>query len=354
VIAPLLGSLGIAAGFLLIGRMRTCPAALPSAAPSLSIIIPARNEERNLPRLLASIASSALQPAEVLVVDDGSSDNTAAVALSFGATVLPSEPLPPGWNGKTWACCQGARHSTGERLLFLDADTWFVPGGLNRLIAGWERMRNPNVVLSLLPWHAMKHRYEQLSLFFNLLMASAGFAVPAQPRLFGQSLLVTREMYLASGGHAAVRRLVLENFVLADRLLRAGARLVCLAGAGTLHMRMFPDGAEQMRESWAKGFAQGAAHSAGLVVASAVVWISALWSTVALLLVPFAYGRSGLLIVYLLLAAQLAWLSRRIGNFHLLTCLLYPVPLAYFCAVFVVSLSRRVLGRRSVWRGREV
>lgn len=352
--APFLCAVGIVAGFLLLGRIRTCPPALPVAAPLLSIIIPARNEERNLPRLLRSIASSALRPAEVLVVDDESSDNTAAAASDLRAAVLRSAPLPAGWNGKTWACYQGARQSTGELLLFLDADTWFVPGGLDRLIAVWQGMRDPNVVLSLLPWHAITAGYEQLSLIFNLLMASAGFALAGQPRLFGQSLLVTREMYIAAGGHAAVRGCVLENFVLADRFRSAGARLICLAGAGTLNMRMFAEGWGQMRESWAKGFAQGAAHSEGAVVACSIVWISALWSTVSLLLAPFDYGRIGLLLVYLLLAAQMAWLSRRIGNFHPLTSLLYPLPLGYFCAVFAVSVARRALGRASFWRGREV
>lgn len=353
-IAPALCAVGLAAGLLLLGRLRTCPPALPREAVSLSIIVPARNEAQNLPRLLRSIASSALRPAELLVVDDESSDATAAIALNLGAAVLPSAPLPTGWNGKTWACYQGALHSTGELLLFLDADTWFVPGGLDRLIAWWQRMRNPDLVLSLLPWHAMTAVYEQLSLFFNLLMASAGFAASAQPRLFGQSLLVTRDMYIAAGGHAAVRGAILENFLLADRFRRAGARLVCLAGAGTLHMRMFPESSTQMRESWAKGFAQGAANSEGLVVVCSIVWISALWSTVALLLVPFDYGRMGLLLTYLLLSVQLWWLGRRVGNFHPLTCLLYPVPLLYFCAVFAVSVARSALGLRSSWRGREV
>ncbi|HVT99478.1 MAG TPA: glycosyltransferase, partial [Acidobacteriaceae bacterium] len=287
-------------------------------------------------------------------VDDGSTDNTAAVASAHGATVLSSAPLPVGWNGKTWACAQGAHQAIGELLLFLDADTWFLPGGLDRLIARWQRAQDPNLILSLLPWHAITAMYEQLSLFFNLLMASAGFAIFARPRLFGQSLLVTRQMYNAAGGHAVVRGAVLENLVLADCFREAGARLVCLAGAGTLHMRMFPEGPHQMRESWVKGFAQGAANSEGLVIAWSIMWISGLWSTVALLLSPIDYGRIELLLVYLLLAAQLAWLSRRVGNFSLLTCLLYPVPLVYFCSVFTVSVVRRSLGYTNTWRGREV
>ncbi len=353
-IAPLLCALGIPAAFLLIGRMRRCPPACSIAAPAFSVIIPARNEEQNLPRLLTSIFSSSLKPIEVLVVDDGSTDSTASVARALGAVVLPSRPLPSGWTGKTWACYQGAQQAAGELLLFLDADTWFVSGGLERLIAIWVQMKDPAVALSLLPWHEMQATSEQLSLFFNFLMASAGFAALAQPRLFGQSLLLNRRLYADFGGHASVRGLVLENFALASSLREAGARLVCLSGAGTLHMRMFPEGFRQMFNGWTKGFAQGAANSEPLPVASSIMWISALWSTVLLLIVPCNYGRAGLLAVYLLLGLQLAWLSRRVGNFHPLISILYPIPLAYFCGVFGVSVARSALGRKTPWRGREV
>ena len=353
-IAPLLCAVGIAAAFLLIGRMRRCPAARTVAAPPLSIVIPARDEERNLPRLLRSIVSSSFCPSQLLVVDDGSTDNTATVARAFGATVLSSAPLPAGWNGKNWACYQGAQQATGQLLLFLDADTWFTPGGLERLIGSWVPRNDPALAISLLPWHEMSSAREQLSLFFNVLMASAGFAALAPPRLFGQSLLLTRDLYDACGGHASVRGLVLENLSLAGTLRSAGARLVCFSGAGTLHMRMFPEGFHQMSSSWTKGFAEGAAHSASLVVVSSIVWISALSSVVVLLFTPCSGVRAALLAVYLLLGLQLAWLSRRLGNFHPLTSLLYPVPLVYFCVVFGVSVARSALGRKTRWRGRNV
>ena len=353
-IAPLLCALGVAAAFLLISRVRTCPPVRAIAYPPLSIVIPARDEERNLPRLLRSIVSSSLCPKQLLVVDDGSTDNTATVARTLGATVLCSAPLPADWKGKSWACYQGAQQATGHLLLFLDADTWFTPDGLECLIANWARRNDPALALSLLPWHEMSSPLEQLSLFFNVLMASAGFAALAPPRLFGQSLLLTRDLYDACGGHASVRGLVLENLSLAGALRRAGARLTCLAGAGTLHMRMFPEGFRQMSSSWTKGFAQGAAHSASLVVVSSIVWFSALSSVVVLLFAPCSVVRAGLFAVYLLLGLQLAWFSRRLGNFHPLTSLLYPVPLVYFCVIFGVSVARRALGRKTRWRGRNV
>lgn len=85
-----------------------------------------------------------------------------------------------------------------------------------------------------------------------------------------------------------------------------------------------------------------------------MLWISALWSTALLLIVPHDYGRLGLAVVYLLLSLQLVWLARQLGSYHFLTCLLYPLPLAYYTAVFGRSASRRVLRRKTVWRGRKV
>lgn len=347
---------GLLAGFLLIRRVPSCPPGQPQEAMSLSIIIPARNEEENLPRLLRSIAAATTHSAEVLVVDDASTDNTANIAQSLGATVIASAPLPAGWIGKSWACYQGAQFAAGEYLLFLDADTFFVGDGLDALKTLYLTKRDPGLVFSVLPYHSMNNAYEQLSLFFNILMAAGagGFGVFSEPRLFGQSLLIARETYFAVGGHAAVRGCVLENVNLSRRIRSSGARILCLGGYGILHMRMFPDGPRQMSDSWTKTFVQGAAASGFLVLASAVVWISGLWSATLFLIVPSYFGRLGAVCVYVIFSLQLFWLARRLGRYRFLTCLMYPLPLAYYCAVFGRSAARRTLNRKTVWRGRQV
>ena len=356
IVPALLCALGLPAGFLLIRRIPTCPPAETCAETSLSIIIPARNEEQNLPRLLASIVHSATRLTEVLVVDDGSTDNSAAVAARLGARVLTSAAKPAGWTGKSWACYQGAQNAIGELLLFLDADTYFLPGGLDRVISRWLRERNRRLVLSVLPYHTMDAGYEQLSLFFNVLMAAGagGFGAVATPRLFGQSLLICKDAYFGAGGHAVVRGVVLENLRWASKLRDCGGRILCLGGQGTLHMRMFPDGLHQMSESWAKAFIQGAADSGGMILAIAVLWISALWSTTLLLMIPHDYGRLNLSVVYVLLGLQIAWLARRLGSYRVLTSLFFPLPLAYYCVVFGRAAARRAFGRKTLWRGREV
>lgn len=356
ILPALLWAIGLSAGFLLIRRIPTCPPAEPCAGPNLSMIIPARNEELNLPRLLESIAHSATRPREILVVDDGSTDNSAAVAESFGARVLTSAAKPSGWTGKSWACYQGAQNATGELLFFLDADTYFLPGGLDRVISCWLRKQDRRLVLSLLPYHAMDAAYEQLSLFFNVLMAAGagGFGAIAPPRLFGQSLLISRDAYFEAGGHAAVRGVVLENLRWASDLRDCGAHILCLGGKSTLHMRMFPEGFRQMTESWVKAFLQGAADSGLMVLILAIVWISALWSTALLLIMPNNDGRLSLAVVYFLFGLQIAWLARQLGSYRIFTCLLFPLPLAYYCVVIGRAATRRALGRKTVWRGREV
>lgn len=355
-LAALLCALGLPAGYLLIRRVPTCPLPESPVAPSVSIIIPARNEERNLPLLLRSIAESGAPPKQVIVVDDGSSDKTALIAGRLGASVIASTAKPVQWTGKSWACFQGAHYATGEVLLFLDADTFFLPGGLDRITSCWLRRRDPHLVLSILPYHAMNAAYEQLSLIFNVLMAAGagGFGPLADSQLFGQSLLIPRTLYFQAGGHAAVPGVVLENLRWASKLRACGARIECFGGKAALHMRMFPDGFRQMSESWAKAFTQGAVDSGPIVLATSIVWISVLWSTTFLLAICRGYGFWSMLVVYLLLALQISNTARQLGSYRLLTSFLLPLPLAYFCTVFGRAAARRALGRKTVWRGREV
>ena len=143
-----------AAGWIVLGRIRCCGRDESNQSPTseeLSIIIPARNEEQNLPTLLSSIAEQSIRPREIIVVDDASTDHTAQIAQQHGARVISSQMLPDGWRGKTWACHQGAQAATGKLLLFLDADTWFEPEGLSYVIAEFKQAGSG--VLSLAPHH---------------------------------------------------------------------------------------------------------------------------------------------------------------------------------------------------------
>ena len=129
----------------LLRDLRTLPLPPHSAvARAVSVVIPARDEEQTLPALLASLEG--LPVAEVVVVDDASSDDTSAVAVAAGArVVVAARARPDGWTGKAWACHTGADATSGDLLLFLDADTVLSPGAVEGLLqlhhttAGWSR-----------------------------------------------------------------------------------------------------------------------------------------------------------------------------------------------------------------------
>ncbi len=314
----------------------------PGAEPvKLSIIIPARNEAHNLPRLLRSIAAQAVRPHELIVVDDGSTDGTAQAARALGAVVVPSQPLPPGWRGKTWACHQGAQTATGGLLLFLDADTWFEPGGLDGVL---RRYRGG--AFSAGPYHIVPRLYEQLSLFFNFNMTAG--TVPGG--LFGQMLLVDRTSYDRAGGHQAVRGKILENFHLAGRFREVGVPVQSVGGRNLLSFRMYPNGVRELVEGWTKGFASGAGQTPRVTLLLLVAWMT------GLMLAPLGAALGGSLpvwtLVYGLCAAQVGWLGRQVGTFGWFGALLYPAPLVFFFAIFAWSAAKS--GKQVTWKGREI
>jgi 4,4'-diaponeurosporenoate glycosyltransferase len=345
------------AGFLVLGRLRGCgdaKAGSPISGEQLSIIIPARNEEKNLPNLLRSLATQSVRPKEIIVVDDASTDRTAEVARQTGARVIASLPLPDGWRGKTWACHQGAQAATGRSFLFLDADTWFEPGGLLRVLS--EEPTAGRGALSVAPYHAVRDFHEQFSAFFNLVMLAGTGAFTLlggrypQRGLLGQLLLIDRAAYQQVGGHETVKGRILENFWLAEKMRSAHLPLRCRSGRGVFSFRMYPEGWGQLVEGWTKGFAAGAGQTPWPVLLLLIAWLGGLFFA------PLGIVTQGSplmwLAVYGLCAAQVAWLLHRVGTFYWPVPLFYPLPLLFFFTVFAGSAFRS--GKTVTWKGRAI
>ena len=348
-----------AAGWLVLGRGRGCGLGAgdkSNTAERLSIIIPARNEEQNLPTLLRSLAAQAIRPCEIIVVNDASTDRTAEVAQEHGARVVNSQPLPEGWRGKTWACHQGAQAANGELFLFLDADTWFEPDGLRRVLMEFQAAGGG--ALSVAPHHAVRAFHEQFSAFFNLVMlaGTAAFTLRgdrlAPLGLLGQFMLIERAAYERVGGHEAVKGRILENFWLAEQLRTAGVPLRCRGGQGVFAFRMYPQGWREVVDGWTKGFASGAGQTPLPILLLVVAWMFGLMTAP----LGLALGSQPLwwVAAYGLCAAQVAWLLRRVGTFHWGTALLYPAPLVFYFAVFARSVSRARNKQTVAWKGRQI
>ncbi len=340
---------------------RLC-AVMPSAAAQrrVSVIIAARNEGHQVGRLLDSLRGQTLPPGEIIVVDDDSADDTAAVARAVGATVLPAGAAPPGWNGKTWACWKGAQHATGDLFLFLDADTWLEAGAVECLVA----LHHGTGLLTVQPYHVTRRAHEQLSAFFNLVVVAAlGVFTPLGERIrpgggFGPCVMCTRDDYVRAGGHREVRGEVIEDIPLAKRFLRQGLPVQCRLGRGIISFRMYPGGLREVIAGWTKGMAYGAVSVHPLFSLLTGAWITGCFTaTVALV-----RGLAGLgtpagwvaLVGYLLCALVVGRCLAGVGRFRWWTSALFPIPLCFFAAVVARSLVLTYVLRRVTWKGRTI
>lgn len=223
----------------------------PSDAPSISVILPARDEARNIEGCVRSILATTYPAVEVIVVDDHSSDATGAIAAAIAAgdervRVVSPPPLPAGWFGKPWACHTGARVARGELLLFVDADTRHAPDLVPRLVnAMRERALDLLSVAGRQEMETFWERLLQVQVFAMLSIRYGGTESVNSSRFVwdkiaaGQCIGVTRAAYDRVGGHAAVRDCVAEDLMLAQRMFRAGLRPALILGIRQLSTRMY-------------------------------------------------------------------------------------------------------------------
>jgi chlorobactene glucosyltransferase len=237
--------------------------------PLVSVVIPARNEERNIGPCVESLVRSDYPALEILVVDDRSRDATAEVlrglteSRDLPVRLISGRPLPSGWFGKSWACWQGAQSAGGEVLLFTDADTRHSPDLLRRSVH--ELMASGADALTLAGRQIMGSFWERLLQPQFFLLLAARYPRTGTPKgrdrwrnavANGQYLMFRRDAYDRLGGHRVVAGDVVEDVRLAQSLTRAGMRLVVREDQG-LRTRMYRS-LGGLVEGWSKNIATAA------------------------------------------------------------------------------------------------
>jgi 4,4'-diaponeurosporenoate glycosyltransferase len=343
--------------FLLFWRFPRLPSAQGKAG-EVSVVVPARNEEGNLPRLLASLARQHHPPLEIIVVDDNSSDRTPQVAEQGGAEVLRGQPLPAGWLGKPWACWQGAMRARGRILLFLDADTHLEAGALDAISAAVDRTDG---LVSLWPYHRMRQLYERLGAHFHLVVMASVRVFSAFGRsspaigAFGPCVACSRESYVAVDGHRGVAGEILEDVVLGRRFRERGFPVSLFVGRGTVSFRMYPGGMGALVEGFGKNMGSGAGTTPAVVLALFVLWITGSSMTYYYAAQSLLTGALNLwLPLALAYMAQLFFVLRQLGNYTVLTAIFYPLSVVFFGLVALLSLVRTFVVKSVSWKGRTI
>ncbi len=263
-------------------RLHTRPVKLLS--PSISILIPARNESGIIAKTVKCLLAQDLSPLEICILDDHSSDNTAETALkaAMGDTrlkIIQGAELPAGWGGKNWACHQLSQAAQGEWLLFTDADVTWQPEALRALAA--DMQENQVDLTTVWPTQHTFTWAERLVVPMMALVIQGylpALAVqhipwPVFAAANGQCLLFRRQAYQKIGGHASVRRSIIEDVSLAKRIKSAGLHLRMLDGAGLISCRMYQSWPE-VRHGYAKNILAGHGNSIFFLSLSALLhWL---------------------------------------------------------------------------------
>jgi glycosyltransferase involved in cell wall biosynthesis len=328
--------------------------------PTISAIVPARNEEANIARCVASLAA---QPeiAEIIVVNDQSTDRTAAILGDLATHIaklgiVHNNALPSGWTGKNFAIAQGVVLARGEWLLFTDADVEHLPGSAARALADAEKFGA--AIVSYSPEQETRTWWERaiIPFIFCRLASHFSYARVSDPNspdaaANGQFLLVRRDAYDAIGGHAAVRGEIVEDVALAKRVKQQGLHIYFAPGQGIARTRMYGSPSE-MWEGWRKNLYAliGGRPSAVLKELQHVLpWFPALLLLGGLVNPAFAYFA---LLFLLIRHAGYAFQLRR--NRYPVSRIIYYLPAMLWYTAALLTSARRYARGTVDWKGRAI
>lgn len=331
----------------------------------LSIVIPARNEEKNLRLLLGDLKKQKATIHEIICVDDASSDHTGKIADSLGAKLISLTEKPAGWMGKSWACQNGADAATGDVFLFLDADVRLSRVGVGKLIKAYE---DADCVISVQPYHKIVKRYEECSLFFNFIqMAANGMGLPYENNnkknnknigLYGPVILISRLDYEVVGGHEAVKDSIIDDVALGEKLKGKRIPFKLFLGDQDLSYRMYSGGLKDLIQGWTKNQATGAMKTPFAILLLVFFWITSCAAVPLYLILAIAgldilrIGVFGL--CYFIWVLEILRIARHIGSFSLGGIIFYPVLLVIYLGIFVHSMVKKTFRMKVIWKEREI
>jgi hypothetical protein len=323
--------------------------------PSVSVLIPARNEEDNIGEACAAILASMGVDLELVVLDDASTDRTPAILAAIAdprLRVVSAPPLPPGWSGKQHACHILGGLARHELMVFVDADVRLAPDAVARMAGFMQRHqaglasgfpRQVTVTWSeqlLLPLiHFLLLGFLPMALMRRRMDAGLGAGC-------GQLFIARKQAYQDTGGHAAIRASLHDGITLPRAFRNAGHMTLLFDATRFARCRMYRD-AGQVWEGLCKNATEGMAKPAALPVWTVILAGGQVLPLPLLVLAP-AWPAALALTAGIGTRLLLAWRFRQ----PVLSAVLQPAGILALLVVQWFSLVRAARGGQATWRGR--
>jgi glycosyltransferase involved in cell wall biosynthesis len=339
-----------------------------AALPRVSVLIPARDEERSIAAAVHSVLASRDIGFEIVVLDDASTDCTAEIVAEIGAQdsrvrLETAPPLPAGWNGKQHACHVLASLARCDVFCFLDADVRLAPDALARMSKFLEQSHSD--LVSGFPYQQTESFLEWLLLpliHFVLLayLPIAGMRscprVPGFAAGCGQFLMVSRQAYRDSGGHANIRTTMHDGLLLPQLLRKHGFHTDIADITNLATCRMYRN-AREVWDGLAKNATEGIAAPSRILVFSFLLFFGQI---APLLLTIAAFVTHNSVTVdlrwWLVAAVVGSCLPRILAVMRFrqrpASALLHPLGIAVLLALQWYALARKLAGRPATWKQR--
>ena len=338
-------------------RLRTPP--MSAVNPAVAILIPARDEEAAIARCVRAALASRGAEIEVIVLDDASSDATAAIVRALAATddrlrLVQAPPLPAGWNGKQHACFVLASCTTKPNLLFIDADVVLAPEAAARLAPppGLDLVSGvPRQLMGSLAEAMVIPMINMLLLGYLPLGLARRDDRPALAAGCGQMMMVRAAAYRAADGHRAIRTSLHDGLKLPRSFRAAGLKTDLVNGADLGVCRMYA-GAGALWAGFLKNATEGLARPVALPVWTVLLVGGHVLPWLMLASSSGEGASRGLLAIACLLPLIARVVQSRCAREPLHAVLLHPFGVLAMLAIQWTALVRRALGRRTDWRGR--
>ncbi|MBE5665744.1 glycosyltransferase family 2 protein [Staphylococcus sp. SS251] len=329
---------------------------------ALTIIIPARNEANRIGHLLDSIQQQHV-PVDIIVMNDGSTDQTANIASSYGARVYDVIDDTGGkWYGKSHACYQGVTYSCTEFIAFVDADVTFLREDAVETLIYQYQLQDEKGLLSVQPYHITKRCYEGFSAIFNL-MTVVGMNVfstlddgQTNQHAFGPVTLTNKTDYYTTDGHKNADQYIIEGFALGNAYASQSLPVTVYEGFPFVAFRMYQEGFKSLQEGWTKHLSTGASGTKPMIMTTIVLWLLGSIASIIGLCLSLKYRQMSvgkMLTLYLSYTTQFIYLHRRVGRFSNLLMLCHPLLFLFFIKTFIKSWKQTHFNGVVEWKGRQ-
>ena len=208
--------------------------------PKVSVIVPARNEEKLISKCLDSLLNQDYQNYEIVVIDDSSEDLTGQIIKKYAEKHskiihVNARPKPEDWMGKNWACMEGYKKATGELLLCTDSDTKYSQNVISLAVAHLESAKIDALtvipkMLCLDNW--TKITLPMLSTFLHTRFSALRVNDPSKKTgyFFGSFFIIKKAVYEAIGTHEGVKHEIIEDGALGKKVKESGFKLKMVRG----------------------------------------------------------------------------------------------------------------------------